>query len=193
GGNAAGDGVTPHVLGAHRPGGDHRTVANIDTGRDIDVMAGPHVVADRHVLEHVGRALEPDETVVLVDPVERLGVILELVGAEPVCWMIEWVDRGSCAYRAKSANGRVRNAEIIVNANILTHNDVRTNLRILVEEQWPANRRLDDPGAGIEPDDAVEERGLAAGILEKINRDVGKLHGSIDASAPIEALRPKSR
>jgi hypothetical protein len=39
----------------------------------------------------------------------------------------------------------------------------------------------------------VEERGPAARILEKINRDVGKLHGSIDASAPIETLRPKSR
>jgi hypothetical protein len=39
----------------------------------------------------------------------------------------------------------------------------------------------------------VEERRLAAGILEEVNSDVGKLHGSIDASAPIETLRPKSR
>jgi hypothetical protein len=39
----------------------------------------------------------------------------------------------------------------------------------------------------------VEECGLAACILEEVNRDVGKFHGSADASAPIEALRPKSR
>jgi hypothetical protein len=32
----------------------------------------------------------------------------------------------------------------------------------------------------------VQERGLAAGILEEINRDVGKLHSSADAAAPIE-------
>jgi len=39
----------------------------------------------------------------------------------------------------------------------------------------------------------VQERGLTAGIFEEINRDVGKLHGSVDASAPIEGLRRKSR
>jgi hypothetical protein len=32
----------------------------------------------------------------------------------------------------------------------------------------------------------VQERGLAAGILEEINRDVGKLHCGADAAAPIE-------
>src|SRR5262249_62111992 len=136
---------------------------------NIDVMAGPYVVADGHVLEHVGRALEPDEIVVLVDPVERLGMILELIGAEPTRRMVERIDRGARADRAKSADGCARNEATLVHAKILTGDDIRTNLRVLVEEQWPANRRLDDPCAGIEPDDAVQERRLAAGILEEIN------------------------
>src|SRR5262245_30266370 len=101
GGNATDDGVGRDVLGDHRPGGDHRTVANVDASRDIDVMAGPYVVADGHVLEHVGCALEPDEVVVLVDPVKRFGVILELVGTEPAGRMVERIDRGTRADRSE--------------------------------------------------------------------------------------------
>src|SRR5262249_55906673 len=156
-------------------------------------MAGPYVVAYRHVLKHLGSALEPDEVVVLVDPVERFRMILEFVRAEPAGRMVERIDRGTRADRAKSADSRTGNEAALVHTKIFPHDGIRTDLRVLVEEQWPANRRFDDPGTGIEPDDAVEERGLAAGIFEEINRDVGKLHGSIDASAPIEALRPKSR
>src|SRR5262249_12104181 len=133
------------------------------------------------------------EVVVLGDPVERFGVILELVSAEPARRVVERIDCGARADRAEGANSRPRDKAVLVHAKILTSDDIRTNLRIPVEEQWPANRRLDDPCARIEPDDAVQERGLAAGILEKINRDVGKLHRSVDASAPIEELRPKSR
>src|SRR5262249_47292634 len=70
GGNATDDGVRRNVLGDHRPGGDHRTVANIDAGRDIDVMAGPYVVADGHMLEHAGVSLESDKVIVFLDPVE---------------------------------------------------------------------------------------------------------------------------
>src|SRR5262249_37577762 len=193
GGNTTDDGVGRNVLGDHRPGGDYRAIANIDTGRDIDVMASPYVVADGHMLEHVGRALEPNEVVVLVDPVERLGMVLELIGAKPAGRMVERINCGTRSDRPEGANSRPRDKAVLVHAKILAGDDIRTDLGVFVEEQWPANGRFDDPSACIEPDDAVEERGLAAGILEKINQDVGKLHGSIDASVPIEALRPKSR
>src|SRR5262249_17492814 len=195
GGNATDDGVGRNVLGDHRPSGDHRTVANTDSGRDVDVMAGPYVVADGHVFEHIGRALEPDEVVVLVDPIERLRVILELVGAEPTGGRVERMDGGPRADRPEGADGRPRDKAVLVHAEIPAGDNIRTDLRVLVEEQWPANGRLDDPGAGIEPDDAVEERGLAAGILKEINRDVGKLHGSIrrvgaDRSTSTQISRP---
>jgi hypothetical protein len=36
----------------------------------------------------------------------------------------------------------------------------------------------------------VKERRRAAGILEEINRDVGKFHVGADALAPIEERRP---
>jgi hypothetical protein len=39
----------------------------------------------------------------------------------------------------------------------------------------------------------VKECGLVAGILEEIDRDVGKLHVGVVAPAPIEELRSKSR
>src|SRR5258708_31698041 len=152
-------------------------------------MTCPYVVADGYVLEHVGCAFEPDEVVVLVDPVERFRVILELVGAEPAGRMVERIDRGTRADRPEGANGRARNEAALVHAKILTHNDVGTDLRILVEEQWTANGRLDDPSTGVEPHDAVKECGLVAGILEEIDRDVGKLHVGVAAPAPIEELR----
>src|SRR5262249_58762455 len=123
----------------------------------------------------------------------RVGVIVEVVGAERGGGMVDRINRGTRGDRGKGAESRARNEAVLVHAKILTGDDIRTNLRVLVEEQWPANRRLDDPCAGIEPDDAVQERGLAAGIFEEINRDVGKLHSSVDASAPIEGLRRKSR
>src|SRR5258708_37372429 len=146
-------------------------------------MTCPYVVADGYVLEHVGCAFEPDEVVVLVDPVERFRVILELVGAEPAGRMVERIDRGTRADRPEGANGRARNEAALVHAKILTHNDVGTDLRILVEEQWTANGRLDDPSTGVEPHDAVKECGFAASIFEEINRDVGERHVSVGVSA----------
>src|SRR6516225_4289927 len=107
--------------------------------------------------------------------------------------MVERIDRGARADRPEGSYGCARDKAVLVHAKILTGDDIRTNLRVPVEEQWSANRRLDDPCAGIEPHHPVQERGLAAGILEEINRDVGKLHGSVDASAPIEGFRSKSR
>src|SRR5262245_63461538 len=107
--------------------------------------------------------------------------------------MVEWIDRSTRANRAEGADSRPRDKAALVHAKILAYDHIGTDLRILVEEQWTANRRLNNPGAGIEPDDAVQERGLAAGILKEVNRDFGKLHGRVDASAPIEGLRPKSR
>src|SRR5262245_18339873 len=107
--------------------------------------------------------------------------------------MVEWIDRSTRANRAEGADSRPRDKAALVHAKILASDDIRTDLRVIVEEQWAANRRLDDPCAGIEPDDAVQERGLAAGILEEINRDVGKLHSGADAATPIEGLRRKSR
>src|SRR5262249_15348701 len=134
GGNATDDSVRRNVFGDHRPGGDHRTVANIDAGRDIDVMAGPDVVADGHVLEHVGRALEPNKVIVFVDPVERLRVILELGGAEPAGRVVEWIDRGARADRSEGADSRPRDKAVLVHAEILAGNSIRTDLGILVEE-----------------------------------------------------------
>ena len=59
-------------------------------------------------------------------------MILELVGAEPARWMIKRIDRRTRAYSAKCANGSARNEATLVHAKILTHNDIGTNLRILV-------------------------------------------------------------
>src|SRR5947209_4290947 len=103
-------------------------------------MTGPYVVADGHVLEHVGRALKPDEVVVLVDPIERLGVILELVGAKPADRMVERIDRGTRADRPEGADGRPRDKAVLVHAEIFAGNDIRANLRIPVEEQRTADR-----------------------------------------------------
>src|SRR6516164_7898871 len=104
--------------------------------------------------------------------------------------MVERINRGTRANRAKGADSRARHKAVLVHAKILTGDDIRTDLRVLVEEQWAANRRLDDPCAGIEPDDAVQERGLAAGILEEINREVGKLHSSVERRRRLKDFDP---
>ena len=61
----------------------------------------------------------------------------------------------------------------------------------LVKSQQCFTRKWERCSAGVEPDNAVKERGLVAGILEEIDRDVGKLHVGVAAPAPIEELRFK--
>ena len=97
-------------------------------------MAGPYIVADGHVLEHVGGALEPNEVVVLFDPVERLGVILELVGAEPTGWMVERIDRGTRADRPEGTDSCARKEATLVHTKIFTYDHIGADLRILVQE-----------------------------------------------------------
>src|SRR5262249_31300844 len=121
-----------------------RAIANVDAGHDVDVVTGPHVVTNGHVLEHVGGALESREVVVFIDPVERLRMILELVGAEPARRMVERIDCGARADRAKSADSCARNEATLVHTKILAYDHIGTDLRILVQEQWTANGGLDD-------------------------------------------------
>jgi hypothetical protein len=105
--------------------------------------------------------------------------------------MVERIDRRTRADRPKSSNRRTGDEATLVHAKIFAHDDVGTNLRVLVEEQRSANRRLDDPGTGIEPYGAVKKCRLTAGILEEVNRDIGKFHVRVCVGA-IEELRPKS-
>src|SRR5262249_29817041 len=145
---------------------------------------------DGHVLEHVGGALESHEVVVFIDAIEGLRMILELIGAEPARRMIERIDCGARADRPEGADGCARNEATLVHAKIFAHDHIGADLRILVQEQWTANGGLDDPGAGVEPYDAMKERRLEAGILEEINRNVGKLHVGLGASRPTENFDP---
>jgi hypothetical protein len=64
------DGKGRHVLGDDRAGRDDRAVADVHARHHVDVVAGPDIVSHRHVREHVRRALEAIEFVVLLDPVE---------------------------------------------------------------------------------------------------------------------------
>src|SRR5262245_65187085 len=103
-------------------------------------------------------------------------MILELIGAEPVRRMIERIDCGARADRAKGADSRPRDKAILVHAEILAGNHIRTDLGIPVEEQWTADRRFDDAGTRIEFHDAVKKCRLAAGVLEKVDEQFRIFH-----------------
>src|SRR5262249_4927923 len=133
---------------------------------------------------------ETDKIVVLIDPIEGFWVILELVGAEPTRRMTEWINRSACADGAERTHSRSRKKATLVHPEILAHDGVRADLRVLIEKQRTANCGLDDARAGGEQNDAMKERRRAAGVLEEINRDVGKFHVGADALAPIEEIRP---
>src|SRR5262249_13175275 len=73
---------------------------------------------------------------------------------------------------------------ILIHAEILSGNDVGTDLRIPVEEQRTADRRFDDAGSRIEPHDAVNECGVGAGVLEKVDEQFGIFHVALRIALP---------
>src|SRR5580704_7387038 len=111
-------------------------------------------------------------------------MILELVRAQPAGGMIERVDRGTRADRPERADGGARDEAALVHAEIFSGHDIGADLRVLVEEQRAADGRFDDARAGVEPNNPVRKYRLAAGILDKIDRDAGELHDGLRRLAP---------
>ena len=102
--------------------------------------------------------------------------------------LVGWLN-GLIAVRAdpRRADGPRATKPVLVHAKILAGDNIRTDLGVLVEEQWPQIVDL-MIRHGVEPDDAVENAGS---LLYSPNQwIIGKLHGSIDASAPIERFDP---
>ena len=75
----ADDRIGRHVLGNRRARCNNRAVADIDPGHDVAIVAGPDIVAERGLREHVRGARQPLDLPVLVDPIEGVQMILEFV------------------------------------------------------------------------------------------------------------------
>src|SRR5215470_13034802 len=103
-------------------------------------------------------------------------MILEFMNAQPVRGMIERVDRRASADGAESPDGGACDEAALVHSEIFSGNDVGADLRILVEIQGAANGRFDDPGAGVEPHDAVQIDGIVARVLERLDENVREVH-----------------